>query len=149
MPEDSVPESDIPKQASRPSRSRSTTVKRILNRSFELPRIQREGFTPPSQGHWTKLPHEFIWVLAEEGKRVAIVILEVFRQTVGYVGDGPDGRREWAAVSSGHFARKGFMDQGDAARALTRAVKAGYLIRRRRGRTWEYQVRWRTPDTCS
>jgi len=122
----------------------STTVKRICNRSFVLPRVREEGFTPPSAGHWLMLPPEFDYVLAEEPTRVAQVILEVMRQTLGRSGNGPDGRKEWAVLSSRHFSRKGLMQQPHAAVALKRAVDAGYLIRRKRGRWYEYKVRWKT-----
>ena len=88
------------------------------------------------------LPPEFDLVLAHEPTHVAQVILEVMRQTVGWVGEGPDNRRLWAKLSGGHFAKKGILDRDNANKGLTAAVKKGYLQRRRIGRGYEYAVTW-------
>ena len=127
--------------------SQATTVKRICNRSFVIPQVREYGFTPSCDAHWLMLPPEFDIVLAEEPPHVAQVILEVMRQTIGRSGNGPHGRKAWAVVSSRSIAKKGLIHQPHAAIALQQAVGAGYLIRRKRGRGYEYKVRWRT-CTC-
>jgi hypothetical protein len=134
--------------SSQVSGSHSPTVKRLLNRALALPDIGTRGFTHPSQGHFLMLPPEFDVLLAEAPKHVAQVVLEVFRQTLGYAGNGPDGRREWARVSSRHIARKGLMQQPDASVALRQAVEAGYLRRRPCKNSWEYAIHWKSCDTC-
>jgi hypothetical protein len=120
-----------------------STIKRRLDRGLRIPEIQRHGFTHPTHGHFLMLPPEFDLVLAHEPPQVAQVILEVMRQTVGYIGDGPGNRRLWAKLSGGHVARKGLMDRSDAKKSLAIAVSKGYLHRRRTGQNYEYAVSWR------
>ena len=50
---------------------------------------QQHGITHPKDGYWLMLPREFDAILALEHKAVAQVVLEVLRQTIGRVGDGP------------------------------------------------------------
>jgi len=143
MPPDTMP--DVPPivQLSTPLLS---TIKRHINRELRLPEVQRHGFTHPAHGHFLMLPPEFDLVLAHEYRQVSQVILEVMRQTIGWLGDGPGDRRLWAKLSYGHFARKGLMSRGDAQRSLAVAVEKGYLQRRRLGRLWEYAVTWQGVD---
>jgi len=89
------------------------------------------------------LPPEFDVVFDSEPHYVTRVILEVMRQTVGWVGEGPDNRRLWAKLSGGHFAKKGIMDQHNAMKSLVIAIQKGYLKRRRAGRGYEYAVTWK------
>jgi hypothetical protein len=119
-----------------------STIKRHINRELRLPEVQRKGFTHPAHGHYLMLPPEFDLVLAHEPTHVAQVILEVMRQTVGWIGEGPGDRRLWAKLAYGHFARKGLMAKGDAQRSLNLAVKKGYLQRRHAKRGYEYAVTW-------
>ena len=139
MPSDIMPDVPPVVQLSLPLPS---TIKRHLNRELRLPEIQRHGLTHPADGHYLMLPPEFDLILAHEYRQVSQVILEVIRQTVGYVGDGPGNRRLWAKLPYGHFARKGLMAKGDAQRSLEIAVSKGYLQRRRTGRGYEYAVTW-------
>jgi hypothetical protein len=99
-----MPRHSVPTSRSRVYRYQ---VKRQLEASLTLPRIQHQGFTHPQNGFWLMLPKEFDVVLAFEPKPVAQVILEVLRQTVGVPGDGPCNRGLWVALSYGHFARTG------------------------------------------
>ena len=133
--------------ASSHSRVYRYQVKRQLEEAITLPRIQHQGFTHPQNGFWLMLPKEFDVVLAFEPKPVAQVILEVLRQTVGMPGDGPGDRKLWVALSYGHFARTGHMARTTAQDALNRAVKNGYLLRRRTGsRSLEYSLRWKSTN---
>lgn len=139
MPSDMMPDMPPVVQLSTPLPS---TIKRHLNRALRLPEVQRKGFTHPAHGHYLMLPPEFDVVFDSEPHHVTRVILEVMRQTVGYVGDGPGNRRLWAKLSGGHFARKGIMDRNDARKSLAVAVQKGYLHRRRVGQNYEYAVTW-------
>lgn len=139
MPDTTMPDVLPAVQLSTPLPS---TIKRHINRELRLPEVQRKGFTHPAHGHYLMVPPEFDLVLAHEPTRVAQVILEVIRQTVGWVGNGPGNRRLWAKLSGGHLARKGTMDRDNANKALTVAVQKGYLQRRRVGRGYEYAVTW-------
>jgi hypothetical protein len=105
---------------------------------------QQHGFTPPSEGFWVMLPKEFDAILALEHKAVAQVVLEVLHQTIGKVGDGPEGRKEWARISQQHFARVGLMTNKAAWRGIEGALKKGYILRRKIGaQRYEYAIRWR------
>ena len=86
MPSDTMPDVPSAVQLSTPLPS---TIKRHLNRGLRLPEVQRHGFTHPEHGHYLMVPPEFDLVLAHEPTRVAQVILEVMRQTVGWVGMAP------------------------------------------------------------
>jgi hypothetical protein len=105
---------------------------------------QQHGFTPPSEGFWVMLPKEFDAILALEHKAVAQVVLEVLRQTIGKVGDGHDGRQEWAPLSVRHFLRAGILSRSQAEMGLKKALAKGYIVRRQRGaQGYEYAIRWR------
>jgi hypothetical protein len=139
MPRPSVPASH--------SRVYQHTVKRQLEITLTLPQIQQHGFTHPQNGFWLMLPKEFDVILAFEPRALVQVILEVLRQTIGMLGDGPGDRKLWAALSYGYFARTGHMSRSTAQRALHQAVQAGYLLRRRTSsRTWEYSLRWKSTN---
>jgi len=109
-----------------------------------LEAAQQHGITHPRDGFWTMLPREFDAILALEHKAIAQVVLEVLRQTIGQVGDGQEGRREWAVISQRHFARAGLMTQKAAWRGIERALEKGYILRRRVGaQRFEYAIRWK------
>ena len=130
------------------SRVHAHTIKRGLELTLELPLIQRQGFTHPEDGNYLMLPREFFKVLAYEPKSVTQVIMEILDQTIGWVGNGRGGRREWVRLSYGHFARKGLLSQGAAQRGIQQALTKGYLRRRARGKpggkeAWEYAINWK------
>jgi hypothetical protein len=105
---------------------------------------QQFGFTHPRDGFWTMLPKEFQAILALESKDISQVVLEILMQTIGKVGDGADGRREWVALSYRHFARIGLMTSKAAQRGIKSALDKGYILRRNVGaRRYEYALRWR------
>jgi hypothetical protein len=89
------------------------------------------------------LPKEFSLVLALETKAVVQVILAVFEETIGYPGDGPHDRRLWVQLSTRALADAALMSHSQARQGLAKAVRKGYLLRRRVGRSWEYAIRWR------
>jgi len=65
------------------------------------------------------------------------------RLTVGYVGDGPGGRRLWAPISVRHFERRGLLAKRHAQEALQIALDKGYIKRFPRGkRGYLYAVNW-------
>src|SRR5262245_18880563 len=99
MPSDMMPDVPPVTQLSTPLPS---TIKRHLNKELRLPEVQRKGFTHPTHGHYLMLPPEFDLVLAHEPTHLAQVILEVMRQTIGYIGEGPSDRRLWVKLSGGH-----------------------------------------------
>jgi len=105
---------------------------------------QQHGITHPKDGFWTMLPKEFDAILALEHKAVAQVVLEVLRQTIGAVGDGQDGRQEWATISYRQFARAGLMTSKAAQRGIQEALAKHYIVRRPVGaRRYQYAIRWR------
>ncbi len=109
-----------------------------------LQAAQQHGFTHPNEGYFVMLPKEYDAILALEHKAVAQVVLHVLRQTIGRVGDGHDGRREWAKMSKRDFARAGLMDDKNAWLGLRTALAKHYILRRRVGaRSYEYAIRWR------
>lgn len=141
MPASMMPDVPPTVQLSTPLPS---TIKRHINRELRLPEIQRKGFTHPAHGQFLMLPPEFDLILAHEPKEVAQVLLEVIRQTSGWIGDGPGNRRLWVKLSYGHFARKGLLSKANAQRALNTAVERGYVLRRQVGKfAFEYAVHWR------
>jgi hypothetical protein len=85
-------------------------------------------------GYFLMLPKEFDAILALEHKAVSQVVLEVLRQTIGRVGDGQNGRQEWATMSYRHFARAGILSQSQAQEGIKQALAKGYIVRRQRGR---------------
>jgi hypothetical protein len=111
--------------------------------------VRTFGFTHPNEGRYLLLPPEFDVILALETKAVAQVVLEVLRQTVGWVdpsGETDDmGRRKrrlWARLGHKHFE----MICGSASQAhtgLKRALQEGYLLRRPCKGGFEYSVKWR------
>jgi hypothetical protein len=109
-----------------------------------LQAAQQHGITHPKDGYWVMLPREFDAILALEHKAVAQVVLEVLRQTIGKVGDGQEGRQEWATISYRHFARAGLMPLSQAQLGIQEALTKGYIQRRPIGsRRFEYSIRWR------
>jgi hypothetical protein len=119
------------------------TVKRQLETPLTLPQIQKHGFTHPRDGYFLMLPREFDVVAALETKAVTLVVLAVLRRTLGVPGDGPQGRKEWVQLSDHGMADAALISYSQARRGLAEAVKKGYLLRRRVGRSWEYAIRWR------
>jgi len=106
--------------------------------------VKQHGFTHPRDATFLMLPVEFDAILALETKAVAQVILETMRETLGwYDPSGYGERREWAVISTRHFVKKGIMSHSAARRGLSKAVQAGYLRKRRRGRGFEYALKWR------
>src|SRR5882724_10501673 len=101
------------------ARSSQTTTyqaKRAAMEDLPLKRLRRHGFTPyfGDEKRFLMTPPEFDLVLACEARQVSQVIHEVLRQSVGYPGDGADGRREWVALSFRHFERRGLLSHQDA-----------------------------------
>jgi hypothetical protein len=134
----------IPQPAKLPTKPRRRRSPRKSGLYTVLQAAQQHGFTPPNEGFWVMLPKEFDAILALEHKAVAQVVLHVLRQTIGRVGDGPDGRREWARISKRDFARAGLMDDKNAWLGIREALKKHYILRRRVGaRSYEYAIRWR------
>ena len=132
-----------PSVASSRSRVYRHTVKRQLEASLTLPQIQKHGFTHPRDGYFLMLPREFDVIAALETKAVALVVLAVLRRTLGVPGNGPQGRQEWVQLSDHSMADAALISYSQARRGLIEAVKKGYLVRRRIGKSWEYSIRWR------
>lgn len=131
-----------PKPAAKPRRRRREERKSGL--WLVLKAAQQHGITHPTIGGFLQLPREFDAILALEEKAVAQVVLEVLRQTIGRVGDGQDGRQEWAVISCRYFARAGLMSLSQAEIGLKQALDKGYIVRRPFGeQRFEYAVRWR------
>ncbi len=114
-----------------------------------LHRVREFGFTSPDEGHYLLLPPEFDAILALETKAVAQIVLEVLRQTVGWVdpsGDqderGNRKRRLWAKLGHKHFE---FIcgSSSQAHTGLKKALNEGYILRRPCHGGFEYSVKWR------
>jgi hypothetical protein len=109
-----------------------------------LQSAQQHGMTHPTVGGFLQLPREFDAILALEHKAVTQVVLEVLRQTIGWVGDGETGRREWATISFRHFARAGLMSRSQAEFGIQEALTKRYIVRREKGKKgFEYAIRWK------
>lgn len=119
------------------------TVKRQLEATLTLPQIRKHGFTHPRDGYFLMLPREFDVIAALETKAVALVVLAVLRRTLGVPGDGPQGRQEWVQLSTHALADAALISHSQARHGITDAVRKGYLLRRRVGKSWEYSIRWR------
>jgi hypothetical protein len=115
--------------------------------------VKQYGFTHPNEGRYLLLPPEFDAILALEKKAVAQVVLEVLRQTIGWVDpsgetdtQGRRKRRVWARLGHKHFE----FICGSASQAyvgLKRALQEGYLVRRPCRDGFEYSVKWREERT--
>ena|SRR2546425_8343136 len=117
--------------------------------------IHDHGFTHPSWGGWLQLPREFDAILARERRAVAQVVLEVMRQTLGWIdfsgntdGQGKPTRVEWAPITHEHFARLCNGSPTQANEGIKEALKKKYIERRRfkgkLGGGFEYRIRWGT-----
>jgi hypothetical protein len=97
--------------------------------------IQTFGFTHPSHGPFLMVPKEFRAILARETQAVATIIWEIMQRTIGWdSGREPGGRREWARLSVRDFERDKILRHTKAQRGITRALKKGYIERRRSGK---------------
>ena len=114
--------------------------------------VKQFGFTSPDQGRYLLLPPEFDAILALETKAVAQIVLEILRQTVGWVdasggldANGHRKRREWARLGHKHFE---FIcgSSSQAHTGLKKALQEGYIVRRPYHGGFEYSVKWREPD---
>jgi len=114
-----------------------------------LHRVREFGFTSPDEGHYLLLPPEFDAILALETKAVAQIVLEVLRQTVGWVDSSGDQdergnrkRRLWAKLGHKHFE---FIcgSSSQAHTGLKKALNEGYILRRPCHGGFEYSVKWR------
>jgi hypothetical protein len=128
--------------STRPSTVDPSTISPI---DYTLYSVRTFGFTHPSTGRFLMVPKEFQAILARETNAVAAVIWEIMQQTIGWdTGREPGGLREWARLSVRHFARDKILSCAQAQRGITRALKMGYIKRRRSGaQGYEYQLRWR------
>ena len=141
------PSIGVQSYSSKRSKDTPYRCKKSVAKSLALRAIQLGGFPRPDAEGYTKIPHAFDAIVAEEPAAVIRVVYEVLRQTEGYIGDGPYGRREWVALSLRHFARKGHMSKDTAKQTLAYAVKAGYLLQRAGKRhSWEYALHWQDTD---
>jgi hypothetical protein len=114
--------------------------------------VKEFGFTHPDDGRYLLLPPEFDAILALETKAVAQVVLEVLRQTVGWVdpsgekdAHGRRKRRLWARLGHKHFE---FIcgSTSQAHIGLKRSLQEGYIIRRPCRGGFEYSVKWHTGE---
>jgi hypothetical protein len=134
----------IPQPAKLPTKPRRRRPPRKSGLYTILQSAQQHGITHPKDGFWVMLPKEFDAILALEHKAVSQVVLEVLRQTIGNVGDGQDGRQEWATISQRHFARAGLMTSKAAQRGIKEALEKRYIVRRPlEARRYQYAIRWR------
>jgi hypothetical protein len=106
--------------------------------------VQAFGFTHPTHGHYLMVPKEFQAILLLESKAVSAVVWEVMLQTVGWEGNGPGGRREWAPLTVRHFERTRILSHRHATSGIADALARGYIERRLVGaRRYEYRLRWK------
>jgi hypothetical protein len=106
--------------------------------------VQTFGFTHPSHGRYLMVPKEFQAILLLETKAVAAVVWEVMQQTIGWEGNGPGGRREWAPLTVRHFVRARMLAHRHATKGIADALDKGYIERRLIGaRRYEYRLRWK------
>jgi hypothetical protein len=146
---DPPPAPVVPEEALPPQREREP---RKSGRYIALHSVKEFGFTSPDDGHYLLLPPEFDAILALETKAVTQIILEVLRQTIGWVdssgsidANGHRKRREWARIGHKHFE---FIcgSSSQAHTGLKRTLQEGYIIRRSCRDGFEYSVKWREPS---
>ena len=118
-----------------------------------LHRVKEFGFTSLDEGRYLLLPADFDAILALETKAVAQIVLEILRQTVGWVdpsGDrderGKRKRRLWVKLGHKHFE---FIcgSSSQAHTGLKKALNEGYILRRPCNGGFEYSVKWRNPHS--
>jgi hypothetical protein len=126
-----------------PAKPKRRREERTSGLQVTLHSLKTFGFTHPKDGSWLMAPLEFEAILALETKAVAQVVWEVMRQTIGRRDESTGDRQEWVQLSSRHFERYGIMARGAARRGLDDAVQHGYLRQRRRGRSFEYALKWK------
>lgn len=157
VPRITEPEAARPPQTTPPVEQPSTPVTpKIPYWAPTLAWLQDHGFTHPSWGGWLQLPREFDAILAMERKAVAQVVLEIMRQTLGWV--DPDGdvdqhghpkRVEWAHIGYDHFTAVCGGSPSQARDGLKIALEKRYIERQRikghKGGGFEYRIRWSSP----
>src|SRR5437016_917103 len=95
--------------------------KRTLLKTIDVATLRRSGIPHPQTDRFVMIPPAFGIILACEPLPVSQVIFEVLVHTIGYIGNGAHGRREWAQLSYRHFERKGLMGRTAARHALAYA----------------------------
>jgi hypothetical protein len=111
---------------------------------YTLYSLQAFGFTHPSNGRYLMVPKEFQAILLLETKAVAAVVWEIMQQTIGWEGNGPGGRREWAPMTLRYFVRARILSMSQAEEGIKQALTKGYIERRKLGaRRYEYRLRWK------
>jgi hypothetical protein len=106
--------------------------------------VQTFGFTHPSSGRYLMVPKEFQAIMILETKAVAAVIWEIMQQTIGWEGNGPGGRREWAPLTLRYFVRARILSMSKAEEGIKQALAKGYIERRPLGaRRFEYRLHWK------
>ena len=132
----------------------STDGKRRLRKTgwwLALSSVKQFGFSPPDEGRYLLLPPEFDAILALETKAVAQIVLEILRQTIGWIDPshekderGRYKRRQWVRLGHKHFE----FICGSASQAYTglkKALQEGYITRRPCKDGFEYSIKWREP----
>jgi len=111
--------------------------------------VKEFGFTNPDEGCYLLLPPEFDAILALETKAVAQILLDILRQTIGWIDPshekderGKYKRRQWAKLGHKHFE---FIcgSSSQAHTGLKKALQEGYIVRRPCKGGFEYSVKWR------
>jgi hypothetical protein len=116
---------------------------RISGWQIAIHSVRMSGFTHPEDGNFIMLPKEFEAILALEKKAVAQVVLHIINQTIGWVDEtGRGGRREWVQLGQDHF-RMICGSRSQAFYGIKQAIQKGYIIRRPRGNSYEYSIRWK------
>jgi len=111
--------------------------------------VKEFGFTNPEEGRYLLLPPEFDAILASETKAVAQIVLDILRQTIGWIDPshekderGKYKRRQWVKLGHKHFE---FIcgSSSQAHTGLKKALQEGYIVRRPCNGGFEYSVKWR------
>jgi hypothetical protein len=141
--DEASPETDEHIRPKRKARSEKATGLHII-----LTQIQRDGFPHPlNQGSFLMLPKVFKALLSLEPVSVIQVVYEIFDQTIGWIDEhGQHGRKEWARLPLRHFELSCGMTSAQVKRGLKRALQNGYILRRNRLDSFEYGIRWATPQ---
>ena len=90
----------------------------------------------PFEIPWTPV-HNYVFdeIMPKLSPNAWKVLCVAMRQTLGWAGNGPGGRREWDTISYSQFMKKaGIGGRATVMRALKDCLKAGYLVRRRVGK---------------
>lgn len=96
-----------------------------------------------NSGGWTRFDNIYLdEIMPKVSANAWKVISIILRQTVGWVGDGPDGRKKWDVISYSQFMRKaGIASPNVISDVIKELLRMGIIRRERVGKQdYEYSL---------